>query len=68
MTKDHVCSDCPPAGYPTDETRCAACPKKTREADVKVFMILRDAKRNPRVCCSNRMTGEPVHYGGRRQL
>lgn len=23
---DPRCSDCPPAGYPTDETRCAACP------------------------------------------
>ncbi len=23
----NLCSDCPPAGYPTDETRCDACPR-----------------------------------------
>ena len=22
------CSDCPPVGYPTDETRCAPCPRR----------------------------------------
>jgi hypothetical protein len=22
------CSDCPPAGYPTDKTRCATCPRR----------------------------------------
>ncbi len=25
------CSDCPPAGYPTDETRCVPCPLRKRE-------------------------------------
>jgi hypothetical protein len=23
-----LCSDCPPAGYPTDKTRCAECPRR----------------------------------------
>jgi hypothetical protein len=23
-----LCSDCPPIGYPTDETRCAPCPRR----------------------------------------
>ena len=22
------CSDCPPVGYPTDDTRCAVCPRR----------------------------------------
>lgn len=22
-----LCSDCPPRGYPTDRTRCSACPR-----------------------------------------
>lgn len=25
---DGVCEDCPPVGYPTDGTRCWACPRK----------------------------------------
>lgn len=25
---DSLCSDCPPIGYPTDETRCAPCPRR----------------------------------------
>lgn len=24
-----LCSDCPPPGYPTDETRCDSCPRRT---------------------------------------
>ncbi len=23
----NLCSDCPPVGYPTDETRCDSCPR-----------------------------------------
>lgn len=23
-----LCSDCPPVGYPTDETRCGPCPRR----------------------------------------
>jgi hypothetical protein len=23
-----LCEDCPPVGYPTDETRCAPCPRR----------------------------------------
>lgn len=23
-----LCSDCPPAGYPTDKTRCHDCPRR----------------------------------------
>lgn len=38
------------------------------DADVRDFMLMRNAQRNPRVCCSNWMAGEPIHYGGRRQL
>jgi hypothetical protein len=26
------CSDCPPAGYPTDKTRCGPCPRRIRSA------------------------------------
>lgn len=25
-----LCSDCPPVDYPTDETRCDACPRSSR--------------------------------------
>ncbi len=25
---DTLCSDCPPKGYPTDETRCIPCPRR----------------------------------------
>ena len=25
-----LCSDCPPVGYPTDETRCEPCPRRDR--------------------------------------
>lgn len=29
-----TCSDCPPAGYPTDKTRCDECPRRAQgEAD-----------------------------------
>lgn len=28
---DTLCSDCPPVGYPTDETRCAPCPRRTSD-------------------------------------
>ena len=24
-----LCDDCPPAGYPTDKTRCEECPRRT---------------------------------------
>jgi hypothetical protein len=27
-----LCSDCPPAGYPTDETRCRTCPLRAQPA------------------------------------
>lgn len=27
---DGLCSDCPPAGYPTDETRCVPCPRRSQ--------------------------------------
>jgi hypothetical protein len=27
--RGELCSDCPPAGYPTDKTRCAPCPHRT---------------------------------------
>lgn len=26
-----LCSDCPPIGYPTDETRCRECPRRTSD-------------------------------------
>jgi hypothetical protein len=25
---DTLCEDCPPVGYPTDETRCTPCPRR----------------------------------------
>jgi hypothetical protein len=28
MSRDTLCSDCPPVGYPTDDTRCAPCPRR----------------------------------------
>ncbi len=26
-----MCEDCPPVGYPTDETRCTPCPRRNQE-------------------------------------
>jgi hypothetical protein len=26
--QESLCEDCPPIGYPTDKTRCAACPRR----------------------------------------
>ena len=26
---DKLCSDCPPADYPTDKTRCDDCPRRS---------------------------------------
>lgn len=40
----------------------------SREGDSADFAIMRFGQRNPRVCASNAPTGEPIHYGGRRQL
>lgn len=40
----------------------------SRECDSADFAIMRWGQRNPRVCASNAPTGEPIHYGGRRQL
>lgn len=28
---DILCSDCPPVSHPTDETRCAPCPRRTSD-------------------------------------
>lgn len=39
----------------------------SREGDSADFFIMRYAQRNPRVCCSNYATGEPIHFGGRFQ-
>jgi hypothetical protein len=30
-----LCEGCPPIGYPTDETRCSACPRRTSDAEAK---------------------------------
>ena len=27
-TTTDLCSDCPPIGYPTDNTRCSECPRR----------------------------------------
>lgn len=33
-----LCSDCPPANYPTDKTRCSDCPRSVRHcADCRHF-------------------------------
>lgn len=29
--EEALCSDCPPVGYPTDETRCTPCPRRTSD-------------------------------------
>lgn len=29
MSVYSLCDDCPPAGYPTDRTRCLPCPRRT---------------------------------------
>jgi hypothetical protein len=39
----------------------------SRVGDSADFLIMRYAQRNPRVCCSNYVTGEPIHFGGRFQ-
>ncbi len=31
-SKDGLCSDCPPQGYPTNETRCDECPRAALRA------------------------------------
>lgn len=31
MGDPHPCDDCPPIGYPTDETRCTECPRAATE-------------------------------------
>lgn len=28
-----LCEDCPPAGYPTDKTRCTWCPRRAQNGD-----------------------------------
>lgn len=30
---EKVCSDCPLVGYPTDATRCAACPRRSPKGE-----------------------------------
>lgn len=37
-----LCEDCPPVDYPTDETRCAPCPR--RVADETIDKALRDLR------------------------
>jgi hypothetical protein len=37
-----LCEDCPPAGYPTDSTRCAPCPRHVpAPSSVKPFPTAR---------------------------
>lgn len=31
MQTTDLCSDCPPVGYPTDETRCTPCPRRAKQ-------------------------------------
>ncbi len=31
--RDVQCSDCPPVGYPTDQTRCLLCPRRSTAAE-----------------------------------
>lgn len=30
-----LCEDCPPVGYPTDETRCVSCPRRFVMTDLR---------------------------------
>jgi hypothetical protein len=42
-TVEGLCSDCPPVDYPTDETRCAPCPKRAAPENLdKALRDLRD--------------------------
>ena len=40
----------------------------SRDGDRTDFSIMRWAQRHPRICISNEPTGEPVLFGGRRQI
>lgn len=40
---DALCEDCPPAGYPTDITRCTPCPRRAYEKLVEAAHAYRDA-------------------------
>ena len=35
-----VCSDCPPFGYSTDETRCKPCPRRSDETTIRSQELL----------------------------
>lgn len=35
VMSENLCSDCPPVGYPTDETRCALCPRRLAMTDLR---------------------------------
>lgn len=39
---DDPCSDCPPAGYPTDVTRCTPCPRRAYERLVEAAAAYRE--------------------------
>lgn len=39
MTIPALCSDCPPVGYPTDRTRCDACPRRIPSLDEQVAQL-----------------------------
>jgi hypothetical protein len=32
---ESLCEDCPPVGYPTDETRCTPCPRRFALTDLR---------------------------------
>lgn len=40
---DTLCSDCPPVGYPTDETRCAPCPRQSLATAIAEIVRLNGA-------------------------
>lgn len=51
------CSDCPPADYPTDETRCATCPLRT-------FFVLDFHRDEAALCASEYLDDEGIIKDG----
>lgn len=46
-----LCEDCPPLGYPTDETRCTPCPRRAQETTPEShYCIDCNEAHDPRTC------------------
>lgn len=38
VSRDALCEDCPPVGYPTDKTRCAPCPRRVSTDEIEAVL------------------------------